>query len=181
MSQFHVEHVAHARLFAIAAHRANNHHRKYTGERYEVHLYEVADIVTSINGTTEMLQAAWLHDTVEDTGITHDDILEVFGPTVRDYVFWLTDDLTPEDGNRKFRKDAARARLAQAPAQVHTIKCADLISNTKSIVEHDPSFAKVYLQEKRDLLRVMKSGNNYLWTRAAIQCGLIERSSSALL
>jgi hypothetical protein len=35
---------------------------------------------------------------------------------------------------------------------VQTIKCADIISNTSSIVMHDPAFARVYLEEKRLLL-----------------------------
>jgi hypothetical protein len=46
----------------------------------------------------------------------------------------------------------SRARLGAAPYWVQTIKCADIISNTSSIVMHDPAFARVYLEEKRLLL-----------------------------
>jgi guanosine-3',5'-bis(diphosphate) 3'-pyrophosphohydrolase len=58
-------------------------------------------------------------------------------------------------GNRAERKAASRARLAAAPGWVQTIKCADLISNTSSIVKHDPKFAVTYLEEKRLLLDVL--------------------------
>ncbi|MBO6535097.1 MAG: hypothetical protein JJ966_02665 [Balneolaceae bacterium] len=43
---------------------------------------------------------------------------------------------------------------------------ADLISNTYSIVEHDPGFAKVYLREKELLLEVLKEGDHTLWKKA---------------
>jgi hypothetical protein len=49
---------------------------------------------------------------------------------------------------------------------VQTIKLADLCSNTKSIVEHDPKFAAVYLDEKAMLLNVMRHGSPWLWNKA---------------
>ena len=67
-----------------------------------------------------------------------------------------------ETGNRAARKAASRARLAAAPSWVQTIKCADLISNTSSIVRHDPEFAKVYLEEKRLLLDVLTKADPQL-------------------
>ena len=53
-----------------------------------------------------------------------------------------------------------------ATPEAKTIKLADLIDNTKSIVEHDPRFAKVYLEEKRLLLEVLKDGDETLWQQA---------------
>lgn len=61
----------------------------------------------------------------------------------------------PEDGNRATRKKIDRDRLAQAPAEVQTIKCCDLISNTRSIVAYGGDFAEVYLKEKNELIQVM--------------------------
>ncbi|HCP79386.1 MAG TPA: guanosine polyphosphate pyrophosphohydrolase, partial [Pusillimonas sp.] len=52
------------------------------------------------------------------------------------------------------------------PGWVQTIKCADLISNTGSIVQFDPDFAKVYLEEKRLLLGVLTKADRRLWTIA---------------
>jgi len=151
--------VERAKEFAMAAHNSAQQVRKYTNEPYWVHPAEVAAIVATVPHTDEMLAAAWLHDTVEDTAITNQDIAREFGEEVAKLVGWLTDVSQPGDGNRSHRKQLDREHIANAPAEVHTIKLADLISNTKSIVEHDPEFAKVYLEEKRLLLEVLVKGN----------------------
>jgi (p)ppGpp synthase/HD superfamily hydrolase len=156
-----------ARIFATAAHAAVKQTRKYTGEPYIVHPEHVVNIVETVIHTPEMLAAAWLHDVVEDTGVTMTDILCEFGSTdIANYVYWLTDTSTPKDGNRAQRKAKDRERLAQAPAEVQTIKLADLISNSHSIMKHDPKFAVIYLEEKRLLLEVLTQGDRMLWEMA---------------
>lgn len=145
-----------AQVFAIAAHSAVKQVRKYTGEPYYVHPAEVARIVAGVPGSTpDMVAAAWLHDVVEDTGCTFTDIHMAFGIDIATLVGWLTDVSKPEDGNRAVRKAIDREHTARAPAEAQTIKCCDLWSNTKSIVAHDPAFARTYLEEKRALLAVM--------------------------
>lgn len=148
-----------AKFFAIAAHKACKHKRKYSGECYTVHLKEVATMVENYGGTDEMIAAAWLHDIVEDTGITIEDIDIFFGADIGNLVGWLTDISMPEDGNRKTRKAIDRNHLSYAPASAQTIKLCDVISNTSSIMENDPKFAEVYLREKADLLAVMTEGH----------------------
>jgi len=148
-----------ARVYAQAAHRAVGQKRKYTGECYTVHTIDVASLVARFDGTDEMIAAAHLHDVVEDTAVEVSDIRDVFGAQVADLVDWLTDRSKPEDGNRAIRKAIDRDRLAKAPTAAQTIKCCDLISNTSSIVKYDPSFAKVYLKEKAELLEVMTSAD----------------------
>lgn len=148
-----------ARAYAQAAHRAVGQRRKYTGECYTNHTCEVADLVQSYGGTESMICAAHLHDVVEDTAVSISDIRGMFGCEVAVLVDWVTDISKPEDGNRRARKAKDRDHLAKAPADAQTIKCCDLISNTRSIVINDPNFAKVYLAEKRDLLAVMAEAN----------------------
>jgi len=152
-----------AKYFAIAAHGAINQTRKYTGESYYYHCESVANLVESVNGTDEMVAAAWLHDVVEDTAIEIGMIDAMFGQEVADYVWWVTD---TEQGNRKERKKAALIRLGNAPTNAQTIKLADMIDNTSSIIKYDPNFAKVYMAEKRDLLEVLRSGDEELWNIA---------------
>lgn len=154
-----------AALFARHAHQDQK--RKYTGEPYYVHCQEVARIVASVGGTPEMIAAAFLHDTVEDCAIPLNVILDKFGETVAQYVESLTDVSKPEDGNRARRKDIDLQHTARACPEAKTIKLADLISNTKSIVERDPHFAKVYLREKEKLLYVLTEGNPVLYNKAA--------------
>ena len=64
--------VVEAKMFATAAHAAIGQKRKYSGDDYIVHPQRVAAIVEKHGGTDEMIAAAWLHDTVEDTDVTPD-------------------------------------------------------------------------------------------------------------
>lgn len=156
-----------AMMFARAAHAAQV--RKYTGLPYWTHLAEVAGIVASSNVLSPIaLAAAWLHDTVEDTQVTSADIFDHFGPEVHVGVTFLTDPPSTY-GNRAERMAHQRERLARAPDWVQTIKFADNISNTSSILQYDPDFAKVYLREKREALAVMERGDRNLWHIAAGQ------------
>jgi len=141
-----------AKMFAEVAHAGQT--RKYSDDPYITHPIRVSEIVAHNQGTDEMIAAALLHDVVEDTPVTHDEILDKFGADVSDLVFGLTDvDLSM--GNRKTRKALDRDRIASSSADVQLIKLADFIDNTTSIVQHDPHFAKLYLQEKSQMLDVM--------------------------
>jgi len=154
-----------AMMFARAAHAG--HLRKYTGNPYHDHLAEVAGIVASVCTLQEAIAVAWLHDMVEDCGVSLQRIDELFGTTVAIGVSGLSD---VETGNRAERKAKSRERLAACSGWIQTIKCADLISNTSSIVKHDPDFAKVYLEEKRLLLGVMTKADPRLRNLAMEMC-----------
>jgi len=156
--------VQRAILFATEAHHGQT--RKYTGEPYIVHPLEVMEIVKTVPHTQEMLAAAVLHDVVEDTDVTLSDIWNEFGYKVRQLVADLTDISVPSDGNRKARKHLDLIHTAKALPQSKTVKLADLISNSKSITEHDPKFAKVYMEEKAALLKVLTEGDPTLYARA---------------
>lgn len=156
-----------ALIFATAAHAAVGQRRKYTDDPYIVHPIEVASIVKSVDHTPEMVAAAYLHDVLEDTETDLSTISEMFGVTVAEYVLALTDPpKTEKSPNRKTRKAMSRDRLAFASGEVQTIKLADLISNSQSILHYDPNFARTYLQEKADLLTVLTRGNSALYARA---------------
>ncbi len=146
-----------AMTFAIAQHQGQT--RKYTGEPYWKHLAEVAAITqTAPSATEEMVKAAWLHDTLEDTQTTPEQIRSLFGARVLEIVEALTDVSRPEDGNRAARKARDRAHIACFGYEAQTIKLADMISNTSSIVAHDKPFARIYLAEKEQLLEVLVRG-----------------------
>ena len=155
--------------FATTAH--GDQKRKYTNDPYIVHPIAVSEIVKTVAHTDEMVAAALLHDVVEDTDVTLDQIKDKFGSKVAELVGWLTDISRPEDGNRKTRKTLDREHSAEAPADAQTIKLADLIHNTKSIEKHDPHFWKVYKQEKIALLGVLTKGDITLRKIAQQQVG----------
>jgi (p)ppGpp synthase/HD superfamily hydrolase len=153
--------------FATIAHEGQV--RKYTGEPYITHPIAVAKIVATVPHTTEMLVAAILHDTVEDTDVTLEDIEREFGKEVMTLVFWLTDVSQPSDGNRAQRKAVDRAHLAMAPAAAQTIKVCDLIHNTASIRQRDPDFWVVYRKEKLLLMDILVDADPTLRARALRQ------------
>jgi guanosine-3',5'-bis(diphosphate) 3'-pyrophosphohydrolase len=153
-----------AREFATRAHSGQK--RKYTGEDYIVHPAAVVEIVRTVPHTPDMLAAAWLHDVVEDCGVTRLEIQNAFGYFVAHMVGDLTDVSTLSDGNRAARKAIDRDHTARAWWASKTIKLADLIHNTISICEHDLGFAKVYMAEKRLLLDVLAEGDPMLFARA---------------
>ena len=165
--------VTKAQVFATAAHAAVKQVRKYTGEPYINHPVHVMSIVKTVPHTDDMLAAALLHDTVEDTGVTFELIEQEFGSEVAVLVGWLTDVSRPEDGNRAVRKHIDLEHTAQAPAAAQTIKLADLISNTSSIVKHDLNFAETYLKEKQALLQVLTKSDRTLlsWAQASVVNG----------
>lgn len=155
-----------ALVFATAAHAAVGQKRKYTGEDYIVHPVEVMQLVQSVPHDENMLAASLMDDLVEDTEITVDLIREQFGDDVANLVNWLTDVSRPEDGNRADRKAKDCAHTAAAPARAKTIKLADLISNSRSIGQFDPSFWRIYKREKDALLAVLTEGDPMLYAQA---------------
>lgn len=155
--------------FCRAGHSAAGQKRKYTGEDYYFHPEEVALLVYTTLGdncTQEMIAAALCHDLCEDTNITLDFISLNLSEEVAELVEMLTDVSKPEDGNRAQRKEIDRQHTAKASPAAKTIKLADLISNSKSILEHDKDFAKVYIKEKDLLLEVLKEGDPTLYAQA---------------
>lgn len=159
-----------AMQFAREVHK--DQRRKYTGNPYADHLAEVAGIAMSVGWREpgihpdEFMAVCWLHDCVEDCGVELTEIEQRFGLRVAIGVSGLSD---VEIGNRAERKRQSRDRLAACSGWIQTIKCADLISNTSSIVQHDPKFAVTYLEEKRLLLDVMTKADPRLLALARAQ------------
>lgn len=164
-----------ARIFATAAHAAINQRRKYTDDPYIVHPQRVAERVASVPHTPEMIAAAWLHDVVEDTAVTLEDIQQEFGSEVATLVAGLTDVSRLEDGNRKVRKAIDREHSIQQSPACKTVKLADLIDNSLSIRRHGKGFARIFMAEMAEYLPGMKEGDAVLYTEA---CAIVEHWQS---
>lgn len=169
--------VERARRYATKAHAAIDQRRKYTHAPYIVHPQAVMEIVRSVPHTEAMLAAAWLHDTVEDTPTTLTDIERHFGHPVAELVAMLTNVSKKGEGNRFERKNRDRQHSANASPQAKTIKLADLIDNTRSLLSYDSHFARTYLIEKQRLLDVLTEGDNTLWREAS---HIVEHGLAAL-
>lgn len=148
---------------AINAHGEQK--RKYTGLPYWTHCREVADIVRTVSSDPVVHAVAWLHDTLEDTDLDP-VVISQLHPMVYLGVKALTDS-EKALGNRATRKRLDRERIALAPPNIKSVKLADLISNTRSIAEHDPNFAVVYMREKHLLIsESLEDGNPELLSMA---------------
>ena len=161
------ERVERALAFSRIAHAEQV--RKYSGIPYWTHPLAVADIVATVTDDEDMYIAALLHDTIEDTVTTDEDIDLFFGSKIANLVVELTDISVPSDGNRETRKAIDRNKLAMVSAAAQTIKLADLLHNTPSIVwEGDIGFARIYLNEKAQLLDVLSNGDESLMVKSRI-------------
>lgn len=158
--------VERARIYATQAHARIDQRRKYSNQPYEEHLRKVVELVAEVTDDPHQVAAAWLHDTVEDTAATLQDIERLFGADIAQLVADLTDVSLPSDGNRARRKAIDREHLAQASPKAKTVKLADLIDNCRDICRHDPRFGLVFTAEMEALLRVLETGNRTLLKRA---------------
>jgi len=151
--------------------------RKYTPERYIVHPIRVMETCRNYDASLPVLAAALLHDVIEDTPVTEQE-LHGFLKTVMSnedaektlqLVVEMTDvyvwDTYPH-WNRKRRKQAELERITTTSPQAQTIKYADIIDNTTEIALHDRDFAPRYLRECLNILKAADKGNPELYQRA---------------
>lgn len=168
--------IVHARSQALIDHAysvAKEAHgtqvRKYTGEPYITHPVSVARRVSERTVDCDMICAALLHDVLEDTDVTEQDLhVGGFGFRCIEMVVGLTEFSVKEDGNRAVRKALDKRYLARQSAMTQTVKVADLIDNTSSIVQYAPGFAKTYMAEKRALLQVLTKADHGLLLEARV-------------
>lgn len=119
------------------------------------HPIAVAKTISLLDDATEqMIAAALLHDVLEDTDVSPGEMEQKMGPTITELVMELTKRAEARFPlmNRAGRKEYECARLSFVSPEAQTIKVADLMDNTKTIVPHDPKFAATYLMEKEKLL-----------------------------
>lgn len=167
-----------ARRFACHVHAQANQRRKYTNAPYIVHPGAVAELVRTVRTDETMLAAAWLHDTLEDTPTTRHQLQQLFGQDVARLVEMLTNPPCRTQ-DRVQRTQVRLQHTAKASPNAQTIKIADIIDNTRDIVDNDPEFAPIYLIEKKLQLRLLRHGDSLLWQQAdkQIQQALLRLSN----
>jgi len=126
-------------VFAVQAH--HNTERRGKGFPYIVHPMEAVEIVATITPDQELLAAAALHDTIEDTDVTVNQLREAFGNRVAELVHSESDQLDGEvftGGENESetwhaRKQAAIDRLAAASHDAKIVAMGDKLSNMRAI------------------------------------------------
>jgi (p)ppGpp synthase/HD superfamily hydrolase len=129
--------VTRARELATRKH-AHLHRPNKAQQPIVVHLAEVAALAKQAGGTDAQIAAAWLHDIVEDTETTLEDIRAEFGDEVAALVDGLTDPADFEPMPLFERKALQAERLKGKPVSVWLVKLCDQISNVRSVVLDPP-------------------------------------------
>jgi len=160
--------------FRIVLNAADFAARKHAGQKrkgalaepYINHLIEVAQLVANAIAGPDpnLLAAALLHDTVEDTKTTAEELIEAFGPDVAALVCELTDDKSLPKSERK-RRQVEHAPELSVRAQI--LKLADKISNLRGILHSPPAdwdlnLKREYVLWGKDVVHGMTSPNPVL-------------------
>ncbi|MGI6247108.1 MAG: HD domain-containing protein [Pseudochelatococcus sp.] len=156
-----------ALAYAADAH-ANQRRKGAAQEPYINHLIEVLDLVARATGgeDEELLIAALLHDVVEDTPISAEDLAAAFGARVARIVVENSDDMTlPKDERRRQRI----AAMAHKSPEARIVKTADVISNLRAIAVSPPAGWGMdrrlgYLEGCRQLISAGRGANAVIET-----------------
>lgn len=121
-------------VFATEAHHGTE--RRGKGFPYIVHPLEAMAIVATMTNDEELLAATVLHDTIEDTDVTFEDISREFGPRIAHLVATETDVRYATDGTKltwKERKQRDMNNLKASSREVKIIAMGDKLSNMRAI------------------------------------------------
>ena len=126
-----------ALAFAADKHRAQRRKDKEASP-YINHPIALADVLVNEGGIDDMvaLAAAVLHDTIEDTQTTYEELQQRFGKEVADVVLEVTDDKSLPKAERKKRQETHAPHLSQ---RAKLVKLADKICNLRDIVTNPPA------------------------------------------
>lgn len=163
------------KAFAEKAHGSQK--RKYTPEPYMVHPLRVMEICRPYNNSLPVLAAALLHDVLEDTPVSKEELnaflksimTEQDAQQTTKLVVELTDVYVKDKypyWNRRKRKQKEASRIEKTSADSQTIKYADIIDNCPEIARYDPEFGPRFLKECQMLLKVISKGNPELYKKA---------------
>ena len=155
-------------IFAVEAHAGTE--RRGKGFPYIVHPMEAMEIVATMSSDQELLAAAALHDTIEDTDVTVEQLRSLFGERIARIVEAESDSVFEGmSGNWHVCKQAGIDRLESAPLEVKIVALGDKLSNMRAI-------ARDYAVQGESLWKLFHSSdpNEYAWRYRALRDALRE-------
>lgn len=159
---------------AFAADKHRNQRRKDDeASPYINHPIALANVLANEAGVDDVrvLMAAVLHDTIEDTETTEQDLLRLFGKDVADIVMEVTDDKTLPKAERKRLQVEHAAHISR---RAKLVKLADKICNLRDIVQNPP--ADLPIERKEEYFDWAKAvvdglrGTHRGWKRCSTRC-----------
>jgi (p)ppGpp synthase/HD superfamily hydrolase len=144
--------IAAAKTFAALVHDE----KRYGAEPYSRHLQDVVDVLLKFEVTTkDILAAGYLHDVLEDTEVTKDTLLNLFGSRVTELVFAVTDG---EGKNRAERKAAMYPKVRYMGPDALMVKLADRIANVShAIAANNIPMFMMYGKEQPHFAKELRS------------------------
>lgn len=153
-----------ARMVAVKAHSNQSYDEIFP---YEKHLDDVVDVLKRYGFSGKYIVAGYLHDSIEDDGISYNDIKKNFGVDVAEMVYCVTDEL---GRNRKEKKEKTLPKTASNPDAI-ILKLADRIAN----IEHGGKvdmYAKEYQEFKGVLFLNTPNDGKLMWEYLDILMGV---------
>lgn len=144
-----------ARMVAVKAHSNQSYDEIFP---YEKHLDDVVDVLKRFGFSGQFIVAGYLHDAIEDDGISYNDINRHFNKEVAEMVYCVTDEL---GRNRKEKKEKTLPKTASNPDAI-ILKLADRIAN----IEHGGKidmYAKEYQEFKGALYLNTPAHGRPMW------------------
>lgn len=150
-----------AKETAIKAHEGQ--YRKGRDEQgnkipYSQHPIDVAELLKKVKTSKkmeELVSAAYLHDTIEDTNMTYENIKDEFGELVADLVQQLSSD--PKEVKRLGKTDYLINKMLNMSSWGLVIKLADRAANTSDMAKANPTFRKKYIKETNKILQALET------------------------
>lgn len=150
------EQIKRAREFSLKAHNSQVYGGIY---HYSKHLEDAYNVLIKFGFTEEknldLLTAAFLHDTLEDTSVSYSDIKKAFDENIAEIVFCMSDEM---GRGRKEKKEKTYPKTRSNPKSV-ILKVADRIANAEFSATQNSSHFNMYQKEYNDFeynLRIYK-------------------------
>jgi (p)ppGpp synthase/HD superfamily hydrolase len=180
-----IQRILAAARFAAEKH-AQQRRKGENGEPYFNHLLEVAELIAASDRDldVELVMAAFLHDTVEDTGVTLPELEQHFGKDVAALVGEVTDDKSlPKETRKQLQVEDSHKKSARA----QTLKLADKISNLRAIIASPPlgwslERKRQYFEWARQVISGIEAPNPFLkaeFDKAYQLSSLLQESESS--
>ena len=137
-------------VIAFAKKKHEGQIRKFSKEPYIAHPIRVATTLEKLGEADELIKAAYLHDTIEDTNTTFEEIKEKFGEKIANLVLELTKNRSEIEQIGK-TQHLIKSTNTMSPGAL-TIKLADRLDNVSDLDQADQEFKEKYAKETQQIL-----------------------------
>lgn len=137
------------KAYTIAEHAHRN--QTYGNFPYTYHLYQVVDVATKLDASEDVVIACILHDILEDTSLSYNDLKNTFGEKIADIVFAVTDELGK---TRAERKRLTYPKIAANKDAVY-VKICDRIANGSESKKNNQKLYEAYKSEHPEFIRAL--------------------------